>query len=235
MSVKLLVCEDDRSVAELVSFAANMAWPNCEVVIASNGEEAIGLFQQVCPDMVALDVEMPPPDGFEVCKRVRALSKAPVIMISGHNAISDKVKAFSLGADDYLDKPFDPLELVMRMRALLRRASETSGYSSPVSPPNVVIGDFSLNTTTHEVRVNGRLVRLTSTEYRLLEEMVRHVGTVLPHDMLLQRVWGNEYAGEERYLKVFVRRLRQKLGDNTRQPRYIQTEWGVGYRFVPQV
>ncbi len=236
MSVKLLVCEDDRSVAELVSFAAKMAWPNCEIVVASNGVEAIGLFQQECPDLVVLDIEIPPPDGFEVCRRVRALSRAPVIMVSGYSAMSDKIKAFNLGADDYLGKPFDALELVVRMRALVRRASETSGDGdgSQASPPDVVIGDFSLNMTTHEVRVNGRLVRLTSTEYRLLEEMVRHVGIVLPHDMLLQRVWGNEYAGEERYLKVFVRRLRQKLGDNTRQPRYIQTEWGVGYRFVPQ-
>jgi two-component system, OmpR family, KDP operon response regulator KdpE len=234
MPVKLLVCEDDRGVAELVTVAASMAWPNCEVVVATNGEEAIGLFKQTSPDLVVLDIEIPPPNGFEVCKRVRALSKAPVIMISAHDAISDKVKAFNLGADDYLGKPFDPLELVMRMRALVRRASDIPADGSQASREDVVIGDFSLNMLTHEVRVNGQLVRLTSTEYRLLEEMVRHVGIVLPHDMLLRRVWGHEYAGEERYLKVFVRRLRRKLGDNTRQPRYIQTEWGVGYRFVPQ-
>jgi DNA-binding response OmpR family regulator len=234
MSVKLLVCDDDRRVAEIVSVAARIAWPDCEVMIASSGEEAIDLFRKMSPDLAIIDIEVPPPDGFEVCRQIRGLSRAPIIVISGYSSSSDKIKAFGIGVDDYVSKPFDPLELVMRMRALLRRTSESSRDDVTSIGPDVVMGDFTLNTTTHEVRIKGELVRLTSTEYRLLEEMVRHVGIVLPHDMLLQRVWGDGYADAEHYLKVFVRRLRHKLGDDTREPRYIQTEWGVGYRFVAQ-
>jgi len=234
MSVKLLVCDDDRGIAEVVSFAANMTWSSCEVSVASNGKEALRLYHQVSPDLVVLDIKIPPPDGFQVCKRIRETSDVPVIMLTAHDATADKIKAFDLGADDYLTKPFDALELVVRMRALMRRISAKATEAAPIMDSDMVMGDFSLNTTTREVRVSGRKVRLTTTEYRLLEEMVRHAGTVLPHDMLIQRVWGAEYAGEERYLKVFVRRLRRKLGDNTKEPRYIQTEWGVGYRFMPQ-
>lgn len=236
MSVKLLVCEDDRSVADLISLAANMNWPNCEVSIAADGADAIKQFHRVQPDIVVLDVQVPPPDGFQICRQIRQICDTPILMLTARDAITDKLRAFDMGADDYLTKPFDALELVARMRALVRRNSHAAVDAVPANTtmPNIVLGDFSLNTTTHEVRVGGQLVHLTSTEYKLLEEMVRHAGTVLPHDMLLQRVWGAEYEGEEHYLKVFVRRLRRKLGDNTKEPRYIQTEWGIGYRFVPQ-
>jgi DNA-binding response OmpR family regulator len=212
-----------------------MTWPRCVINTASDGDEALRLFDRVQPDLVILDISMPPPDGFQVCRQIRETSKVPVIMLTGHSSTADKIKAFDLGADDYLTKPFDPLELVVRMRALVRRTSDAVVQVSPGQAPDVVMGDFSLNMLTHEVRVRGDIVHLTSTEYKLLEEMVRHAGTVLPHDMLIQRVWGAEYAGEERYLKVFVRRLRRKLGDDSKEPRYIQTEWGVGYRFVPQL
>jgi DNA-binding response OmpR family regulator len=141
----------------------------------------------------------------------------------------DKVRALDLGADDYLTKPFDHLELLARLRALVRR---TQVIPNPSSPP-LVIGDISLNLATHEVRVKGKTVPLTSTEYRLLETLMRHSGTALPHDFLLREVWGEEYSDEVQYLRVFVRRLRRKLGDEADQPRYIQTAWNMGYRFIP--
>ena len=177
---------------------------------------------------MVLDVSMPPPDGFEVCRRIRESSQVPILMLTVHDATLDKVRALDLGADDYLTKPFDHLELLARLRALVRRASGPSARPDA----DIQVGDLSLDSATHEVKVRGEVVRLTSTEYRLLEELVRQAGRVLPHRYLLERVWGPEYVGDAHYLKVFVRRLRQKLGDDPEHPRYIGTEWGIGYRFL---
>jgi len=229
MTLTLLIVEDTRDVADVVAFGVHMIWPDCAVVIAGDGGEALRFFVENPPDLVILDVTIPPPDGFEVCRRIRETSRVPILMLTARDSTLDKVRALDLGADDYLTKPFDHLELLARLRALLRRTQE------PLTPPNptLMLGDLSVDFATHEVRVGGELVHLTSTEYRLLEELVRRVGTVLPHQFLLTRVWGAEYVRDTHYLKVFVRRLRKKLGDDSDRPRYIQTEWGVGYRFVP--
>ena len=229
MTLKLLIADDAWDVAEVVAFGMRMVWPDCHITATVNGEEAIKRFGEERPDLVVLDVSMPPPDGFEVCRRIREISQVPILMLTVRDGTLDKVRALDLGADDYLTKPFDHLELLARLRALLRRASRP-----PVTPgPCTVVGDLSLNYATHEVWVRGEMVRLTSTECRLLEELVRHAGTVLPHRHLLEQVWGPGYVGDTHYLKVFVRRLRRKLGDDSGRPRYIQTEWGIGYRFLP--
>jgi DNA-binding response OmpR family regulator len=221
--------EDARDVAEVIAFGVRMVWPDCHITATVDGEEAIKRFDEERPDLVVLDVSMPPPDGFEVCRRIREISQVPILMLTVRDGTLDKVRALDLGADDYLTKPFDHLELLARLRALLRRANRP-----PVTPgPCTVVGDLSLNHATHEVRVRGEMIRLTSTECRLLEELVRHAGTVLPHRHLLEQVWGPGYVGDTHYLKVFVRRLRRKLGDDSSRPRYIQTEWGIGYRFLP--
>jgi DNA-binding response OmpR family regulator len=228
MPLKLLIAEDVRDVAEVIAFGARMTWPDCRVTIAANGAEALQRFAAEGADLVVLDVSMPPPDGFEVCRRIRAHSQVPILMLTVRDATIDKVRAVDLGADDYLTKPFDHLELLARLRALVRRAT-----SAPGSPaPDLTVGDLTLDFATGEVRVGGEAVRLTSTEYRLLEVLARHAGTVLPHRFLLEKVWGDEYLRDVQYLKVFVRRLRQKLGDNPEQPRYIQTVWGTGYRLA---
>ncbi len=229
MILKLLIAEDARDVAEVVAFGARMTWPDCQVQIASDGSEALRSFAVEPADLVVLDVTMPAPDGFEVCRRIREISQVPILMLTVRDAMLDKIRALDLGADDYLTKPFDHLELLARLRALMRRAS-----GSPVpSHPQLAVGDVTLDFTTHEVRVRGTLIHLTSTEYRLLAELARHAGTVLSHQFLLEQVWGPEYTGDTHYLKVFVRRLRHKLGDDPEQPRYIQTEWGMGYRLAP--
>jgi len=230
MTVRILIADDARDVADVVAFGARMAWPGCEVAVAADGVEALRCFEEAPADLVVLDVSMPPPDGFEVCRRIRARSSVPILMLTVHDATMDKVRALELGADDYLTKPFDHLELLARLRALMRRATV------PVlSAPGQVFtaGDFSLDYAHHEVRVGGELVRLTSTEYRLLVELVRHAGTVVSHQALLERVWGPEYGRDLQYLKVFVGRLHRKLDSTPQSPRYIQSEWGVGYRFVP--
>ncbi len=228
MTLKVLIADDAPDVAEVVAFGTRMCWPDAAITIAQDGVQALRAFAAAQPDLVILDVEMPPPDGFVVCQRIRAMSQVPILMLTVRGATVDKIRALDLGADDYLTKPFDHLELLARLRALLRRAQG----SSETAPAMLVAGDLLLDGGTHSVRVSGTLVHLTSTEYRLLEELVRHPGLVLSHQLLLERVWGPEYASDTSYLKVFVGRLRHKLGDDPEHPRYIQTEWGIGYRFL---
>ncbi len=228
MTLKLLIAEDARDVAEVIALGARMSWPGCEVRVAASGAEALQQFMEQPPDLVVLDVAMPPPDGLEVCRRIRALSTVPILMLTVRDTTLDKVRALDYGADDYLTKPFDPLELLARLRALLRRASQPPVQSGTA----VTVGGLSLDAATQEVRVEGAVVQLTSIEYRLLEELVRHAGAVLSHQVLLERVWGPEYAGDTHYLKVVVQRLRRKLGDPVQHPIYIQTVWGTGYRFL---
>lgn len=230
MAPKILIAEDDEHVAEIVAFSARMNWPDCQVIVARDGQEALRLFKEEQPDIVLLDVSMPPPNGFEVCQRIRQSSEVPILMLTAREATVDKVRALDLGADDYLTKPFDHLELLARLRALLRRVTKSAMADSGA---NFALDDLTLNFATHEVRLKDEIVPLTATEYRLLEELVRHAGTALPHQFLLERVWGPEYVNDIHYIKVFIRRLRQKLHDDAEQPRYIQTVWGIGYRFVP--
>ncbi len=228
MTLKVLIADDAPDVAKMVAFGVRMTWPGCQVLIAEDGETALRRFAEEGADLVVLDVAMPPPDGLEVCRRIRESSEVPILMLTVRNGIVDKVRAFDAGADDYLAKPYDQLELMARLRALARRAHA----SSPATEPDFSVGNLSLDFATHEVRVGGTVIRLTSTEYRLLAVLARHVGTVLPHHFLLRQVWGPEYVGDVHYLKGIVRRLRQKLGDAPEDSRYIQTEWGIGYRLI---
>lgn len=228
MTLKLLIAEDNQDLANAVAFASRMGWPGCHVMIAMNGEEALEHFAAEAVDLVVLDVTMPPPDGFEVCQRIRAVSDVPILMLTVRNTTLDKVRALDLGADDYLTKPFDHLELLARLRALMRRSSRTVSDSEPP----FASGDLEIDFAAHEVRVRGEDVRLTPTEYRLLEELARHAGTVLSHEALLERVWGPEWVTDPHYLTVFIQRLRRKLGDDPMHPRYIQTQRGFGYRFL---
>ncbi len=257
MTTRLLIVEDARDVADGIAFGARLTWPDGEVLHAGGGREALETFAREGPDLVVLDVMIPPPDGFEVLRRLRAVSSVPVMMLTARGDTRDKVRALNGGADDYLTKPFDPLELMARLQALMRRTSRM-GVMQATPPPGedtvlhtavkdaagrriprqtpadiaLVVGDLSIDFAARQVRVRGATVRLTPTEYRLLEALACQAGTVLSHQALLQRIWGDEYNGDVQSLKVFVRRLRQKLGDDPEQPRYIQNEWGVGYRFV---
>jgi DNA-binding response OmpR family regulator len=228
MTYKLLIADDARDIAEVIAFAVRLDWPECVVRVATDGQEALRCFAQDQPDLVILDVTMPALDGFEVCQRIRETSPVPILMLTVHARTQDKVRALDLGADDYLTKPFDHLELLARLRALVRRANGQLVSSST----SFIAGDLVLDIPTRTVRVGGKVVHVTTTEYRLLEELMRHAGRVLSHEFLLKQVWGSEYVGDTHYLKVFIRRLRQKLDDTMEHPRYIQTVWGMGYRFV---
>lgn len=223
----VLIAEDSPDVADIISFSVRMTWPGCQVVVAESGAEAIERFQEETPDLVILDVAMPPPNGFEVCRHIRERSPVPILMLTVQDATVDKVRAFDLGADDYLTKPFDSVELLARLRALVRRST-----GSDQADPGYVNDALSINFATREVLLSGDLVRLTSTEYRLLEVLAQNAGRVVPHQLLLEKVWGSDWVADPNYLKVFVRRLRQKLGDDSQNPRYIHTEWGQGYRMA---
>ncbi len=241
MTLRVLIVEDEPDVAMMIVYGLRLMWPDSAVHVAGDGAEALRRFAEENADLVVLDVSMPRLDGFAVLERIRAMSSVPILMLTVRADTLDKVRALDLGADDYLTKPFDHLELLARLRALVRRANpagaaEPAGTAEPTEhAPGalLVAGDIALDSANHEVRVRGEPVPLTSTEYRLLEELVRHAGRVLPHTHLLERIWGAEYVGEVHYLRVFVRRLRRKLGDDAARPHYIQTEWHTGYRFVP--
>ncbi len=230
MTLKLLIAEDAPEIARAVAYGARLTWPGCRVAIAADGVEALRRFEAEPADLVVLDVQMPRLNGLEVCRRIRTLSPVPILMLTVRDSTLDKVHAFDLGADDYLTKPFDHLELLARLKALVRRVG-----AQPTPPiPTFTTGDLSIDFTAREVRLRGEEVHLTPTEYRLLEELVRRAGELVPHQVLLEQVWGPAYASAPQHLKVFVRRLRNKLGDDPEHPRYIHTVRGIGYRFIPR-
>ncbi|MBM3135951.1 MAG: response regulator transcription factor [Chloroflexi bacterium] len=227
--MKILIVEDEPDMAEVISVALTMQWADCQVLVTAEGEEAIDLVEQEHPDVVLLDIALPGMDGYAVCSQLRAFSDVPVIMLTVRDAEADKVRGLELGADDYVTKPFSHLELLARIRAVLRRTR------MPLPAPRVpdfVCGRLAMHFAQRQVTVDGKPLKLTPTEYNLLYHLVRNAGQVLPHSTLLAKVWGHEYKDELDYLKVYIRRLREKLEEDPKNPRYILTARGIGYRFV---
>jgi two-component system, OmpR family, KDP operon response regulator KdpE len=195
---------------------------------AADGETGLNIFFDEEPDIVLLDVMMPHKNGFEVLKAIRQVSDVPVIMLPARDEDVDQVRGLELGADDYIGKPFSHLALLARIKAALRRAE----LPAPVEAlPDFEAGDLAIHFQNHEVTVRGEGVNLTPVEYKLLYHLVRNAGHLLPHEALLDRVWGSSYEASPEYLKVFVSRLRAKLR-RPGSPEYIETERGRGYRFV---
>jgi two-component system KDP operon response regulator KdpE len=226
--MKVLVIDDAAEVIEAVTVSFTLQWRETEVIGADNGEAGLALIEEEHPDVVLLDIAMPGVDGFEVLRQIRLFSDVPVIMLTAKDDVIDKVKGLELGADDYVTKPFNHLELLARVKALLRRLD----MPQPVSrAPSFQSGDLSVDFATREVRRDGEPVALTATEYKLLYHLVRNAGHVLTHETLLAKVWGREYIDEIDYLRVYVRRLRLKLERDPERPRHILTERGLGYRF----
>lgn len=227
--MKVLVVDDEADVAEIITLTFKMQWPACEVISASDGEAALKLFADERPDVVLLDVGLPGMSGFEVCERLRQVSDVPILMLTVMGEEMHRVRGLELGADDYIAKPFSPLELVARTRAVLRRAQML-----PMSAPAhiVVDDDLSIELGERQVVVKGQPVKLTPTEFRLLSHLVSNAGNVLPHEALLAKAWGHQSQDDVSMLKVHIARLREKLGDDAHNPRYIFTEWGIGYRFA---
>jgi two-component system KDP operon response regulator KdpE len=229
--MKFLIADDDKAIVEAVTIGLQFQWQDAEVHSAFDGEDGLRKFLDLTPDVTLLDINMPYMSGFEVLQQIRKVSDAPVLMLTARGDEMSKVKGLEGGADDYLVKPFSHLELFARIKAVLRRAE----LPAPISAiPSFTAGDVTVHFDSHEVTVKGETVRLTPIEYKLLYQLVRNAGRVLPFDSLLSKVWGDEYRGDMDYLKTYVSRLRKKLGDDSENPHYIVTERSVGYRFMRQ-
>jgi DNA-binding response OmpR family regulator len=227
--MKVLVVDDEPDVIKVIAMSFRMQQPAWEVISAQDGPEALELIEQEHPTVVLLDVGLPEMSGFEVLKTIRLFSDVPVIMLTVKDDELSKVQGLELGADDYMTKPFSHLELLARVRAVLRRAQALPlAHERPFAG-----GDIHVDFARRQVTVRGQPVALTGTEYRLLYHLVRNAGQVLTHEALLARVWGREYTDEISYLKSYINRLRNKLERDTHHPEYILTEYGVGYWFRP--
>jgi two-component system KDP operon response regulator KdpE len=225
--VKLLIIEDDITLSRLL--AGHLQSLGYDVTTAPNGLEGIRLVEETTPDLVILDVMMPGMDGWAVCRHLRSTSTVPILMLTAKGTQEDVIQGLELGADDYLKKPFDLKELELRIAAILRRREGAPGDAG------IVYDDGTLQVDLEQRLVvrNGQRIHLTPTEFRLLAYLVRQRGRVVPHEELLAEVWGPEYVQETANLSVYVRYLREKLEVAPSDPRYVVTEWGVGYRFGP--
>jgi two-component system KDP operon response regulator KdpE len=220
---------DAPDVIESVRLGFTLQWREVEVLGAGDGERGLDLVEHEKPDVVLLDVGLPDLDGYDVLQQIRAFSDVPVVMLTARDDTLDLVKGLELGADDYVTKPFNHLELLARVKAVLRRLDMPAPAARV---PSFRSGEMEMDFARQEVRLAGARIELTPTEYKLLYHLVRNAGYVLSHGTLLAKVWGREYVDEVDYLRVYVRRLRDKLGDDPDRPRYIRTERGLGYRFL---
>jgi two-component system, OmpR family, KDP operon response regulator KdpE len=223
--VKVLVVDDEPQIRRALRTSLEAHGYVVETV--GTGDEGVVAAASQPPELILLDLGLPDMDGTEVIRRVRAFSEVPIIVLSVREGQTDKVSALDAGADDYVTKPFGMEEVLARMRAQLRRLR-----ADQPAPAVVRIGDLEIDLARRLVRVDGQPVHLTRTEWGLLEAFVTNPGKLLTHQWLLRTVWGQGYGEESHYLRVYVRALRKKLGDEAASPRLILTEPGVGYRWV---
>jgi two-component system KDP operon response regulator KdpE len=227
--MKVLVVDEEPDVIKLVTMSFRMQQPDWEVRGAPDGPQALETIGRWGPDVILLDIGLPEMSGFEVLKEIRLFSDVPVIMLTVRDDELSKVRGLELGADDYVTKPFSHLELMARVRAVLRRAQALPlVHEQPFAS-----GDIKVDFLRREVTVRGEPVALTGTEYRLLYHLIRNAGKVMRHESLLARVWGRDYTDEISYLKSYISRLRNKLERDPHHPEYILTEYGLGYWFRP--
>jgi two-component system alkaline phosphatase synthesis response regulator PhoP len=222
---KILVVDDDRNIVDLVRLYLER--DGYRVFVAYDGLEALKLARQMRPDLIVLDLLLPEVDGLDVCRILQTESEVPIIMLTARTTEEDKLIGLELGADDYVTKPFSPRELAARVRAVLRRV----GKEASQGPPEMRFTDLVIDRRSHEVRVRGEVVSLTPTEFRLLEVLAEAPGRAFTRLELLDRVFGYDFVGFERTVDVHVKNLRKKIERDPRQPIYVQTVYGVGYKF----
>ncbi len=228
---RVVIVDDEPNLIKFVS--QNLRARGYDVADASNGLEGVERVKEYKPDLVILDINMPGMDGFEACSYIRQFSDAAIIMLTASGNEGDKIRALDMGADDYLTKPFGIGELMARVRAVMRRVSQAQTRST--RQEEVRSGDLEVDFEHRRVTYKGEQVKLTPTEYSLLEQLVTRPDTVLSHRELLSNVWGAEYRDETEYLRVYIGRLRRKIEEDPANPKYLLTEPGVGYRFNPSV
>lgn len=224
---KLLIVDDDEKLVVAIELYLSRA--GYDIVTAADGLQGMQRMYSQRPDLIILDVMMPRMDGWETCRRIREISDVPVIMLTARGQESDRVMGLKLGADDYVAKPFSLKELEARVEAVLRRTR-----LHPADKGRILYADDKLviDSERLEVSKGGERVQLTGTEQRLLFYLAENAGRVLTNEQILEAIWGAEYVNEVDYVKLYVWRLRQKIEEDTHQPRYILTERGIGYRFA---
>ena len=227
--MKLLIVDDDAEIRASVRLGFELQWRDVEILEAARGTDALDAVERERPDLVLLDVGLPGMDGYDVLRELRAFSQVPVIMLTARDEPIDRVRGLEAGADDYVSKPFDHLELMARVRAILRRL-DVRAPGPRVAPYRR--GALEIDVPARRVAVDGEAVGLTATEWRVLEQLVANAGWVVPNDRLAGRVWGRDDPADLASLRVFVRRLRAKLGDDAAAPRYLETVRGLGYRLL---
>lgn len=225
MAKKVLVVDDEKLIVKGIRFSLEQ--DGMEVTCAYDGEEALRLAQENKFDMILLDIMLPKMDGFEVCQAIREFSNMPIVMLTAKGDDMDKILGLEYGADDYITKPFNILEVKARIKAIMRRtaASEPKEENSKV----IESGDLKLDCESRRLFVQGREINLTAKEFDLLELLVMNPNKVYSRENLLNLVWGYEYSGDVRTVDVHVRRLREKIEPNPSEPKYVHTKWGVGY------
>jgi len=227
--LKILVIEDSPDIVDAVTMCFELRWPEVEVISTDKGRQGIALVRNDPPDAVLLDLGLPDMDGFEVLMEIRSFSNVPVTILTVRGAEVDKVRGLELGADDYITKPFSHLELLARVKALLRRTQlPDHKEKEKVLRNSRLVIDLARRTVT----VNGQPVRLTPTEYNLLYYLAVNANIVLTHGALLEKVWGEEYTNSPEYLKVYIQRLRNKIEEDPGDPQLLISERGIGYKFV---
>ncbi|MBR5125494.1 MAG: response regulator transcription factor [Oscillospiraceae bacterium] len=224
--MKILVVDDENLLVKGIRF--NLQHDGYDVVTGSDGLEAVHLVQEEKPDLVVLDVMMPNMDGMTACAKIREFSNVPIILLTAKTDDMDKLMGFDYGADDYLTKPFNILELKARIRALLRRAGTVE---TATTGNTLTIGSISLDLDSRNAYRAGQLADLTAKEFDLIEFLMRNPNRVYSRENLLDTIWAYEYRSEIRTVDVHIRRLREKLEENPAEPKFILTKWGVGYYF----
>ena len=222
----ILVVDDEPRMIQFITLNLNLE--GFHVISATNGYEALEKVTKELPDLVILDIMMPDMDGFETLKKIREISTIPVIFLSVKNEEFDRVHGLDIGADDYIAKPFSPKELVSRIRAVLRR---TEAKNLATTSEIAIDKDLQINFDQRKVIVRGNEIQLRPTEHRLLYQLVNNAGKLLSHETLLSRVWGPEYRDEDHYVRLYITYLRQKIEEDPKNPKYILSERGLGYRF----
>ena len=223
MAKKVLVVDDEKLIVKGIRFSLEQ--DGMEVDCAYDGEEALAMIQNKEYDIILLDVMLPRKDGFEVCQQVREFSSAPIVMLTAKGEDMDKILGLEYGADDYITKPFNILEVKARIKAIMRRTTQKQKETSRV----IEDGDLKLYCDDRRAFVAGREMNLTAKEFDVLELLVLNPNRVYSRESLLKLIWGNDYPGDVRTVDVHIRRLREKIEDNPSNPRYVHTKWGVGY------
>ena len=226
--MKVLVIEDDSKVIGDISFCLQVRYPEIAIASVAEGLKGIEMVETESPDLVMVSCTLADMDTLDIIKRIREFSDVPLIILCEADTAMNAAKGLEAGADEYIIKPFGPIELLARVRALLRR---TQGLG--FKPERLIsIGELTINFSTHETFLSGRRVRLTPVEYSLLSELVRNEGRVLTHRVLMEKVWGSEYTDELSFIKKYIYRLRSKLESDASKPQMILSERGIGYRFI---